>query len=58
MIHCTAHTKVDMAEEDAERCWSINVDGTKMLYISTDYVFPGNSEECYQPEDACDHEAN
>ena len=64
LIHCAAYTKVDLAEEDAERCWSVNVDGTrnlaaacreygaKMLYISTDYVFPGNGEEYYRPEDA------
>lgn len=64
LIHCAAYTKVDNAEEDAERCWSVNVDGTrnlaavcreqgvKMLYISTDYVFPGDGEEYYRPEDA------
>ena len=52
LIHCAAYTKVDNAEEDVERCWRVNVDGTrnlaaacrecgaKMLYISTDYVFP------------------
>ena len=64
LIHCAAYTKVDNAEEDAERCWRVNVDGTrnlaaacrecgaKMLYISTDYVFPGDGEEYYRPEDA------
>ena len=64
LIHCAAYTKVDNAEEDAERCWSVNADGTrnlasacraygaKMLYISTDYVFPGDGEEYYRPEDA------
>ena len=70
LIHCAAYTKVDNAEEDAERCWSVNVDGTrnlaaacraygvKMLYISTDYVFPGDGEEYYRPEDACDPKGN
>ncbi len=64
LIHCAAYTKVDNAEEDVERCWRVNVDGTrnlaaacrecgaKMLYISTDYVFPGDGEEYYRPEDA------
>lgn len=64
LIHCAAYTKVDMAEEDAERCWAVNVDGTrnlaaacracgaKMIYISTDYVFPGDGEAYYRPEDA------
>lgn len=64
VIHCAAYTKVDNAEEDWERCWAVNADGTKnlarvcrkygakMLYISTDYVFPGEGEDAYEPEDA------
>lgn len=63
VIHCAAYTKVDLAEEEAQRCWAVNVDGTrylaeackaygaKMLYISTDYVFPGDGEDFYRPED-------
>lgn len=63
LIHCAAYTKVDNAEEDAERCWSVNVDGTrnlaaacraygvKMLYISTDYVFPGTGEQFRRTDD-------
>lgn len=63
VIHCAAYTKVDLAEDEPERCWAINVDGTrniaeacraygaKMLYISTDYVFPGDGETFYRPED-------
>ena len=62
VIHCAAYTKVDLAEDEPERCWAVNVDGTrniaeacrihkaKMLYISTDYVFPGDGEEHYLPD--------
>lgn len=63
VIHCAAYTKVDAAEDDVERCRSINAGGTeniarmcartgaKMLYISTDYVFPGDGEKFYEPDD-------
>lgn len=62
VIHCAAYTKVDLAEDEPERCWAVNVDGTrniaeacrihnaKMLYISTDYVFPGDGENHYLPD--------
>ena len=62
VIHCAAYTKVDLAEDEPERCWAVNVDGTrniaeacraygaKMLYISTDYVFPGEGEDFYTPD--------
>ena len=62
VIHCAAYTKVDLAEDEPERCWAVNVDGTrnlaeacraynaKMLYISTDYVFAGEGEEFYAPD--------
>lgn len=63
VIHCAAYTKVDLAEDEPEQCWAINVDGTrniaaacksigaKMMYISTDYVFPGTGEQFYEPTD-------
>lgn len=63
VIHCAAYTAVDRAEEDAARCHAINVEGTrfiaecckslgaKMMYISTDYVYPGVGETPYRPED-------
>ena len=47
-IHCAAYTKVDLAEDEPERCWAVNADGTrnmaaacrktgaKLLYISSD----------------------
>lgn len=57
VVHCAAYTAVDKAEEEKEKCYSINVEGTrniveackkidaKMVYISTDYVFDGQGEE-------------
>lgn len=63
VIHCAAYTKVDLAEDEPERCWAVNADGTrnvaaacreigaKLLYISTDYVFPGTGERFYEPDD-------
>ena len=64
MIHCSAYTAVDKAEDEPEKCWAVNVDGTeniakvcreidaKMIYISTDYVFPGTGEHFYKVDDA------
>ena len=64
VIHCAAFTKVDLAEDEPALCWAINVDGTrniakvcrdlgaKMVYISTDYVFPGNGEMPYEVNDS------
>ena len=63
VIHCAAYTKVDMAEDEPELCWAVNARGTenmaaacrktgaKMLYISTDYVFPGTGEQFYETDD-------
>ena len=62
-IHCAAYTKVDLAEDEPERCWAVNADGTrnlaaacreigaKMLYISTDYMFPGTGEQFRRTDD-------
>jgi len=61
IVHCAAYTAVDKAEDDKEKCYAINVEGTKniaqvckqidakMVYISTDYVFDGRGIEP-QPE--------
>lgn len=66
VIHCAAYTRVDKAQEEPGRCWAVNAQGTfniasvcrelniKMLYISTDYVFAGEGENFYHPEDAVD----
>lgn len=63
VIHCAAYTRVDRAEEEPEACFAVNALGTrniaracaltgaKLLYISTDYVFPGTGERPYEPED-------
>lgn len=67
VIHCAAWTNVDGAEapENAEKVHAINADGTaniakavkavdaKMIYISTDYVFDGQGERPWEPDDCC-----
>lgn len=63
VIHCAAYTAVDAAEENEALCRRVNADGTrniaevckaldsKMIYISTDYVFSGEGERPWEPED-------
>lgn len=63
VIHCAAYTAVDKAEDEKDLCKRINVDGVrnistvckelnaKMMYISTDYVFPGTGENFYETDD-------
>ena len=65
IIHCAAWTAVDAAEEEANRAKvdAINHLGTsyiaeaakevdaKMVYLSTDYVFSGEGERPWQPDD-------
>ena len=63
VIHCSAWTAVDAAEDEPEKVYAVNEGGTrtiaqvckeigaKMVYISTDYVFPGDGERFYEPED-------
>lgn len=64
VIHCAAWTAVDAAEdeENISKVQAINVDGTKniaeackaagskMVYISTDYVFDGQGTHPWQPD--------
>lgn len=64
VIHCAAWTAVDLAEDEdkQEKVRAINAGGTrniaeacdaldsKMLYISTDYVFDGQGETPWQPD--------
>jgi dTDP-4-dehydrorhamnose reductase len=64
VIHCSAYTAVDKAESNAEACYQANAVGpeniakvckaidAKMVYISTDYVFPGTGEQFYKVDDA------
>ena len=65
VVHCAAWTAVDAAEdpEKKELVHKINADGTrniaeaakaadaKMVYLSTDYVFDGQGERPWQPDD-------
>ena len=65
IIHCAAWTAVDAAEdlENREKVYAINVTGTKnlveaakqlnckFLYLSTDYVFDGQGDEPWRPDD-------
>lgn len=67
VFHCSAWTAVDAAEdeENRERVWALNVSapgniaeacaklGAKLLYLSTDYVFGGQGDLPWQPEDTC-----
>ena len=67
IIHCAAWTNVDGAEapENQEKVHQINAVGTeniakaaktvdaKMVYISTDYVFDGQGERPWEPDDKC-----
>lgn len=66
VIHCAAYTAVDAAEDNEALCRRVNADGTrniakvcreldiKMIYISTDYVFSGQGERPWEPEDERD----
>ena len=63
VLHCAAWTKVDQAEDEPARCMSVNADGTrniagacreigaKLLYVSTDYVFPGTGDKPWETDD-------
>lgn len=66
VIHCAAWTAVDKAEDELDAATAVNTKGTrviaqackdlgaKMLYISTDYVFKGDGEQFYEPDDPTD----
>ncbi|WP_243120696.1 dTDP-4-dehydrorhamnose reductase [Pelotomaculum sp. FP] len=57
IVHCAAYTAVDKAEDEQEKCYAANVDGTrniveickkidaKMVYVSSDYVFDGEGTD-------------
>ena len=63
VIHCSAWTAVDRAEDELEKVRAVNAEGSrniasvckeigaKLVYISTDYVFPGTGERFYEPDD-------
>lgn len=66
VVHCAAWTAVDLAEDEdkKEKVRDINVNGTKyiakackevdakMVYLSTDYVFDGQGEKPWKPDDS------
>lgn len=65
VVHCAAWTAVDAAEDDEnkEKVFAINAKGTeniakackeldcKMIYISTDYVFDGQGDRPWEPDE-------
>lgn len=63
IIHAGAYTDVDGAEREPDRAMAINAAGTaqvaraaaragaRLLYISTDYVFPGTQRYPYSEDD-------
>lgn len=67
VIHCAAYTAVDAAESNEGFCRMVNADGTKniaklcgatetkMIYLSTDYVFNGQEGvRPWEPDDRCE----
>lgn len=63
IMHNAAWTAVDLAEDNADACYKVNVLGTryiaenaqkigaKLVYISTDYVFDGEGENYFEVDD-------
>ena len=63
IVHCAAYTNVDKAETEPEICAAVNGMGTlymvraalsvgaKLVYISTDYVFPGTGDQPFGIDD-------
>ena len=63
IVHCAAYTNVDKAESEPEICAGVNGMGTlnmvraalsvgaKMVFISTDYVFPGTGDHPWKVDD-------
>ncbi|GAA5168978.1 MULTISPECIES: dTDP-4-dehydrorhamnose reductase [Amycolatopsis] len=63
VVNAAAYTAVDKAETDERRAFAVNVDGPRVLaaacssrgvplvHVSTDYVFPGDADRPYEPED-------
>ena len=64
IVHCAAYTNVDKAESQPEICAAVNGMGTvnivraalsvgaKVVFISTDYVFPGTGDQPWKINDA------
>jgi dTDP-4-dehydrorhamnose reductase len=66
VVHCAAYTAVDQAESDEDTAYAVNAFGTrnvasaaekigsKLIYISTDYVFNGRGTIPYREYDNTD----
>ncbi len=62
VIHCAAFTAVDKAEDEKNLCFKVNAQATeilakqcakhdaKLLYVSTDYVFPGDGDTPFETD--------
>ena len=63
VLNCAAYTKVDLAEQEADRAAKVNGEGpgflaalcaefgTKLVHYSTDYVFDGTLRRPLRPDD-------
>lgn len=63
VCNAAAYTLVDAAESDVERAFAVNATGPgllaaacaardiPLLHVSTDYVFPGDADHPYEPDD-------
>jgi dTDP-4-dehydrorhamnose reductase len=66
VVQCAAYTAVDAAENDEPAAFRLNAEatryvagacqriGARLVYPSTDYVFPGDGDRPYRPADATD----
>lgn len=66
VVHCAGYTAVDRAEDEQALCLLVNgtatgaiasaceAVGAKLVYVSTDYVFPGAGEAFYETDDETD----
>lgn len=64
VINAGAYTAVDKAESDVARAWQVNAvapaviaracaeSGARLVQVSTDYVFPGDKQGAWEPDDA------
>ena len=62
VINAAAYTAVDKAESEPELAWRVNaqgpghlaaacaVQGTRLIHLSTDFVFDGSAEQPYPPD--------
>jgi len=70
VINCAAYTAVDKAEQEKEACFRLNAVapfllasacsryGSRLIHLSTDYVFDGNASLPYKEEDPVNPQGN